>query len=122
MLFAMPLFIGEMLFFDEVRFIDVNWLNTLSLIYQGVLVVALGYIIWTKLYQRYSPVSLHSFVFLIPVSGVFLGGLVLGEPMTVKIIAALVLIVSGILIVQMRKTGTAALKRSAAAGLTGKKP
>jgi len=48
-------------------------------------------------------VALHSFIFIMPVSGVLLGGLVLGEPSTVNIIKALFLIVSGILLVNFKQ-------------------
>jgi drug/metabolite transporter (DMT)-like permease len=51
--------------------------------------------------QIYGAVALHSFVFLIPVSGVLLAGMVLDEPITAMILLALVLIVGGICIVQL---------------------
>jgi drug/metabolite transporter (DMT)-like permease len=38
-----------------------------------------------------------------PISGVMLGGLILGEPITVNILIALVLIVSGILLVNFKQ-------------------
>jgi drug/metabolite transporter (DMT)-like permease len=38
-----------------------------------------------------------------PISGVVLGGLILGEPITVNILIALLLIVSGILLVNFRQ-------------------
>jgi drug/metabolite transporter (DMT)-like permease len=58
---------------------------------------------------------LHSFVFLIPVSGVLLAGMVLDEPITAMIVLALVLIVGGIFIVQLgqrREMATLFNKRS----------
>jgi drug/metabolite transporter (DMT)-like permease len=55
-------------------------------------------------------VALHSFVFLIPVSGVLLAGIVLDEPMTGMILLALVLITAGILAVQFgHRRDTAAM-------------
>jgi drug/metabolite transporter (DMT)-like permease len=59
--------------------------------------------------QKYRTVSLHSFIFIMPIAGVALGGLVLGEPITVKILLALAFIVSGILVVhwQPKKEATA---------------
>jgi drug/metabolite transporter (DMT)-like permease len=50
--------------------------------------------------RTYGAVALHSFVFLIPVSGVFLAAVVLDEPLTRMILLALVLISAGILTVQ----------------------
>jgi len=47
-------------------------------------------------------VALHSFIFIMPIAGVALGGLVLGEPITSRLVVALALIVSGILIVHLK--------------------
>jgi len=52
--------------------------------------------------KKYGAVSLHSFIFIMPIAGVLLGGLVLGEPITPKILLALLLIVSGIFIVNLK--------------------
>lgn len=46
--------------------------------------------------------DVHSFLFLMPVSGVVFGGLLLGEPITPKLIVALFMIVGGILLVHLR--------------------
>ncbi|MCF8108442.1 MAG: DMT family transporter [Desulfohalobiaceae bacterium] len=43
--------------------------------------------------------ALHSFVFIMPIAGVLMGGLILGEPITPKILLALAFIVSGIITV-----------------------
>ena len=48
-------------------------------------------------------VSLHTFIFIMPVVGVLLGGLILKEPITGNILIALVLIVTGIFITQFNK-------------------
>jgi len=45
---------------------------------------------------------MHSFIFVMPVAGVLLGNLMLGEPMTVNLLVALLLIVAGIVIVNVR--------------------
>jgi drug/metabolite transporter (DMT)-like permease len=63
---------------------------------------AFGFVAWNTLLQKYGAVALHSFIFIMPISGVALGGLVLGEPITVKILIALALIVAGILIVHLK--------------------
>jgi len=56
--------------------------------------------------KKYGAVSLHSFIFIMPIAGVLLGGLVLGEPITPKILLALLLIVSGIFIVNLKLVHT----------------
>jgi drug/metabolite transporter (DMT)-like permease len=45
---------------------------------------------------------LHSFMFIMPIAGVLLGGVVLGEPITFNIVLSLLLIVSGIMVVNIK--------------------
>ncbi len=73
-----------------------------ALFYQTVITAAFGFLAWTYLLQRYGTVALHSFIFIMPIAGVLLGGLILDEPITGKILVALLLIVTGILIVHFK--------------------
>jgi len=73
-----------------------------SLLYQGLLTASFGFVVWNSLLQKYGAVSLHSFIFIMPIAGVLLGGVVLGEPITFNILLALLLIVSGILVVNFK--------------------
>lgn len=75
-----------------------------SLIFQGLVTGAIGFVLWTSLQQKYGTVAVHSFLFLVPISGVFFGGLILNEPITARILVALVLIVAGIVVVNLRLT------------------
>ena len=77
-----------------------------SILYQGLLTASFGYVAWNYLLQKYGAVSLHSFVFIMPISGVILGGMLLGEPITFTILLALVLIVLGILVINTRTNKT----------------
>jgi drug/metabolite transporter (DMT)-like permease len=61
-----------------------------------------GFVTWNTMLQKYGAVALHSFVFIMPIAGVALGGLLLDEPITPKIIIALLLITSGILVVHWK--------------------
>ena len=74
-----------------------------SLLYQSLITASFGFIVWNSLLQRYGAVALHSFIFIMPVAGVLLGGLVLDEPITINIITALLLIVTGILTIHYRQ-------------------
>jgi drug/metabolite transporter (DMT)-like permease len=76
----------------------------ISILYQSLVTVAFGFIAWNILLQKYGAVSLHSFVFLIPVSGVLSGRFILGESMSANILTALVLITSGILFIHLKKS------------------
>ena len=78
----------------------IDWKVAGSLLYQSLITASFGFVVWIHMLQKYGAVTLHSYLFILPVSGVFLGGLVLGEPVTsVNIILALIFIVAGIVIV-----------------------
>ncbi|MFH1953413.1 MAG: DMT family transporter [Pseudomonadota bacterium] len=72
-----------------------------SLIYQSLVTASFGFVAWNSMLQKYGAVSLHSFIFIMPIAGVLLGGLILGEAITWDIILALAFIVSGIVVVNL---------------------
>jgi drug/metabolite transporter (DMT)-like permease len=78
---------------------DVTPLATGALLFQAVYVVAFTYILWFWLMRRYPAAGLSSFTFLSPAFSVICGWLLLGEPLTWKIFAALGLIAAGLIIV-----------------------
>jgi drug/metabolite transporter (DMT)-like permease len=73
-----------------------------AVLYQSLITAAFGFVAWNTLLQKYGAVALHSFIFIMPIAGVALGGLVMGDPITLKILIALVLIVVGILVVHLK--------------------
>jgi drug/metabolite transporter (DMT)-like permease len=102
MAFAIPIFFLEALLWDApmVSRLDTKIIG--ALLYQSLVTAAFGFVAWTTLLQKYGAVALHSFIFIMPISGVVLGGVVLGEPITLKILTALALIVTGILVVHLK--------------------
>ncbi|MBW1821574.1 MAG: DMT family transporter [Deltaproteobacteria bacterium] len=102
MMIATPLFFLEALVWDGTMISEINPRVILSLLYQAVVSGSFGFIGWVTMLKKYGAVSLHSFIFIMPVAGVLLGGLVLGEPITINILLALLLIVSGIFIVNLK--------------------
>ena len=74
-------------------------LPTLALLFQAIYVVAFTYVLWFWLLRRYPASGLTSFIFLTPVFGVLCGGVILGEPLTFRLLIALVLIAAGLIIV-----------------------
>ena len=71
----------------------------LALLFQSVYVVAFTYVLWFWMLGRYPASGLSSFAFLTPVFGVLCGGLLLGEPLSSTVFAALALIAAGLIIV-----------------------
>ena len=78
---------------------EISPLATGALLFQAVYIVAFTYILWFWLMRRYPAAGLSSFAFLTPAFGVLCGGLLLGEPLSIKIFAALGLIAAGLIIV-----------------------
>jgi drug/metabolite transporter (DMT)-like permease len=71
----------------------------LAFAYTVVVVAFISYIAWFWLVRHYPPTQLAAFTFLAPVFGVIAGNLILGEPFTASLAAALVLVAFGIYLV-----------------------
>jgi len=71
-----------------------------SVFYQCIIVAFISYLAWFELIHRYPVSLLHAFSFFTPVFGVFLSGaLILGEVITPCLIVALILISTGMVLV-----------------------
>jgi len=102
MLFSVPFFFLEGFMFDAVMISHINLKVVTALLYQSLVTASFGFVAWTALLKKHGAVALHSFIFLMPIAGVVLGGLVLEEPITFSILLAMLLIVSGILVVNLK--------------------
>ncbi len=99
MLMCIPVFGLTAFFVDSavVKLISAEAL--LALAYQSLATSAFGFIAWNSLLKKYGAVNLHSFVFIMPMVGVLLAGLILDEPIHPRLLAALALIVAGLLVI-----------------------
>ena len=102
MVFAVPFYCLGGLLWDEPMVTRIDPWIVGSILYQSLVTAGFGFVAWNTMLQKYGAVSLHSFVFIMPIAGVSLGGLILGEPLTWNILVALALITTGILIVHYR--------------------
>ena len=102
MIFSVPFFFIEAFLWDTsmIAYVDLKILG--SLLYQSLVTASFGFVAWNMMLKKYGATALHSFVFMMPVAGVVLGGIVLNEPITLNIIIALILVVSGIIIVNFK--------------------
>lgn len=98
MLLGVPLYFLSGFFFDDGMIANGSAPVILGLLYQ-VLTASFGFISWNGLIKKYGATPLHSFVFLMPFSGVFFGVLLLNEPLTPALMAAIVLVTSGLIII-----------------------
>ncbi|MDH4110043.1 MAG: DMT family transporter [Gammaproteobacteria bacterium] len=92
---AVVLPVGSLLL-GEAGIVRLSSLALSSLVYQTVWVAAITYLAWFWLIRHYPAPKLASFTFLTPIFGVLAGWLVLDEPLTSMLLAALVLVAAGI--------------------------
>lgn len=101
MVFAVPIFFLAGYLTDGPMIADLGIKVLASMGYQALVTASFGFVAWNTLLQKYGAVALHSFIFIMPVTGVVLGGWILSEPVTPHILLALVLISAGILVVHI---------------------
>ena len=70
-----------------------------SLAYQGIIVAFASYLVWFWLIQVYPVSNLSGFTFFTPIFGVLLGGLLLHEPLTAKLLSGAGLVTGGMILV-----------------------
>jgi len=103
MFFSVPLFFLGGIFLDSHMIVCINAKIIGAMAYQSLVTASFGFVAWMSLLQKYGAVALHSFIFILPITGVLLGGVILGEPITLNILIALALIVAGILIIHYKQ-------------------
>ncbi len=96
---SIPLFLLFSLIFEG-NF-DYRWDTKISagLFYQGVIIAGIGFIVSTKLYQRYIASHLGVFHFATPIIGVIFSNILLGEGISLGLIGSMILVALGIAIV-----------------------
>lgn len=74
-----------------------------SVIYQIVWIVSITYLAWFWLIRHYPAPKIASFTFFTPIFGVLAGWLILDEPITMALFAALVLVATGVYLVNRQE-------------------
>ncbi len=99
MLFSAPIFLIAGAVWDRAMLFDVNGMVIGAYAYQSLVSAAFGFVAWSTLLKRFGASTLHAFVFIMPIAGVVLSGLILHEPIPPNVIVALILIATGVLLV-----------------------
>jgi drug/metabolite transporter (DMT)-like permease len=102
MIFSAPIFLVQGLIWDEKMIGSLDGRIVAAVAYQSM-TASFGFVAWNSMLKRHGAVALHSFIFIMPIAGVLLGGLVLHEPITGNILAAMGFIVAGILTIHFRQ-------------------
>ncbi len=98
MIMALPVFWINAWFWDERMFGIITPQVVGSVLYQGLITASFGFVAWNSLLKRYGTVTLHSFLFIMPVAGVTLAGLLLGDPISAHTLISMAFISSGIVV------------------------
>jgi drug/metabolite transporter (DMT)-like permease len=102
MVFSVPVFMVASLLFDRAMVSRISPAGIAAMIYQSLITAAFGFVAWSNLMQKYGATAMHSFVFIMPIAGVSLAYLILGEPLTAHLLTAAACITAGILIVHFK--------------------
>ncbi len=99
MILGVPLFFLAGFFWDGIMIRNMALPVMAAVFYQAFVTAGFGFLAWNTLLKKFGATTLHSFVFIMPVSGVLLSVLILGEPVTANLFASIVFIGTGISIV-----------------------
>jgi drug/metabolite transporter (DMT)-like permease len=83
----------------QVRHFELTPIAVGSVLFQGVVVSFISYLIWFWLLRRYLASNLAVFSFMTPLFGVTLGVLILDEPLSLNFVGGTVLVLLGITLV-----------------------
>lgn len=103
MMFAAPFFFVGGFLWDKPMIFHLDSAVLASMAYQTLVTASFGFLAWNSLLQRFGATTLHSFVFIMPLAGVLAGVILLNEVVTPYLAAALFFIVSGVLVVNIRR-------------------
>ena len=96
-----PFAVGGLLF-ETIRWENLDWVPVAGLLYQGVVIAGLGFMVFSFLMKRYSPSVVSSFNFVSPISGVLFSMVLLGDHLTVGIMFGVVFVGIGLYLAAVR--------------------
>ncbi len=99
MILGVPLFFLGGFLWDGTMIRAMNFPVMTAVFYQSFITAGFGFLAWNTLLKKFGATILHSFVFIMPVSGVLFSVLILGEPVTANLFASILFIGTGITIV-----------------------
>lgn len=103
MIFGVPFFFLGGFLWDDQMIRMINPAIIKAVLYQSIVTASFGFIAWNSLLQKFGATTLHSFIFIMPLTGVLFGVLLLGETITPSLILSVFFIVTGVVIVNLRR-------------------
>jgi drug/metabolite transporter (DMT)-like permease len=105
MLMAAPIFLLCGVFLDKPMVIFIDWTIVTAMFYQTFVTGSFGLVAWNTMIRKFGATTLHSFIFIMPISGVYLGVILLDEPLTANLLFSIVLVVTGLIVVNRAGAG-----------------
>jgi drug/metabolite transporter (DMT)-like permease len=100
MLFSLPLYFACSALAGETGHYHLSAAGLLAVLYQGIMIAGVCFIVWTTLLKHYSPSRLSVVFFTTPLFGILLGHFVLHEPISAHLGAGGLLVALGIALAQ----------------------
>ena len=104
MILSLPLFAVAGATFETIRWENLAFAPIAGLLYQGVVIAGLGFMVIAYLLSRYPPSLIASFNFVSPISGVLLSAIFLGDQITPAIVGGVICVGVGLYFVSRPKT------------------
>ncbi len=101
-LFSIPILFAMSILFQETPVHHIDALIISSVVFQGIVIAFISYLVWFYLVHVYPVSRLSSFTFLTPVFATLSGVIFLHEPLTLRLTVSLVLVSLGIYVVNMK--------------------
>ena len=102
MAFSLPLFALGGALFESISWDKIGWQPLAGLLYQGVVIAGLGFMVNTYMIKLYRPSVIVSFNFVSPISGVLLSMWLLNEPLTWQLLIGMLTVGLGLYLIARR--------------------
>lgn len=99
MIVSLPLFALGGFYFETIAWHNISWWPLAGLLYQGLVIAGLGFMVSAYLMKRYQPSVVVSFNFVSPISGVLLSMWLLAEPLTWHLVAGVITVGFGLYLI-----------------------
>ena len=99
---GLPLFAAVWASEETLALENLSWRPVVGILYQGLVVAGVGFMVNSWLMKRHSPTMVASFNFVSPVAGVALSVWLLDEALRVELLAGLVLVAAGLALITRR--------------------
>ncbi len=101
--FSIPILFILSILFQEVPIQRIDALILSSVLFQGIIIAFISYLVWFYLVHTYPVSLLSAFTFLTPVFATISGVIFINEPLTLTLVSSLILVSLGIYVVNLKQ-------------------